>query len=419
VGSVQRLATVVIIGLVALSTVLFLYLGDEDNRITAKEEHHQEMEIERAIANYIGLCLQCHGPAGEGYTEPGAQGTGRIGAPLGGVLTSLNQEGINAAGTPVSGGVEARAEHIHNVIANGLVNPDGSIRMPAFAEAADGPLNPQQVDEMVTMIQHVDWNRVYNEAVFESGGYPTPPPSVAEEPVQTEDQPVDATVDEDTGIVYTIENHDIFFAPDQLEIPANVDVIISLPNVGNAPHNFSIDELGISVDIAPGATEQVVINAAPGEYEFYCDVPGHLEAGMVGTLIVSEDVDVTALGDAGTEPIDAGTGDPGAVGETGETAEEPVDETEAAEPVTVIAHDIYFDPTDITIPADTDVTFVIPNEGAALHDFVIDELDISTDDIAPGSQIEIVINAPAGTYEFYCSIPGHREAGMWGTLTVT
>lgn len=26
----------------------------------------------------------------------------------------------------------------------------------------------------------------------------------------------------------------------------------------------------------------------PGTYEFYCTVPGHREAGMVGTLIVTE-----------------------------------------------------------------------------------------------------------------------------------
>jgi uncharacterized cupredoxin-like copper-binding protein len=51
-------------------------------------------------------------------------------------------------------------------------------------------------------------------------------------------------------------------------------------------HNFSIDELGISVDIAPGATEETVINAPAGEYEFYCNVPGHKEAGMEGTLTV-------------------------------------------------------------------------------------------------------------------------------------
>lgn len=85
--------------------------------------------------------------------------------------------------------------------------------------------------------------------------------------------------------------------------------------------------------------------------------------------------------------------------------------------VTILSGDIFFEPDEVTIAADTDVTFLLPNEGAALHNFVIDELDIEVD-IDPGAEAEVVINAPAGEYEFYCDIPGHREAGMVGTLIV-
>ncbi|MGI8484578.1 MAG: plastocyanin/azurin family copper-binding protein [Thermomicrobiales bacterium] len=28
------------------------------------------------------------------------------------------------------------------------------------------------------------------------------------------------------------------------------------------------------------------------------------------------------------------------------------------------------------------------------------------------------MNAKAGTYQYYCSVPGHKEAGMVGKLTV-
>ena len=41
-----------------------------------------------------------------------------------------------------------------------------------------------------------------------------------------------------------------------------------------------------SVALPPGETQTVVINAKPGSYEYYCNVPGHKEAGMVGTLVV-------------------------------------------------------------------------------------------------------------------------------------
>ncbi len=83
-----------------------------------------------------------------------------------------------------------------------------------------------------------------------------------------------------------VESYDIYFAPARLTIPADTDVTVTLPNLGAAPHNFAIDELGIDVDILPGAIEQTVINAPAGEYEYYCNVPGHRQAGMVGTLIV-------------------------------------------------------------------------------------------------------------------------------------
>ena len=31
---------------------------------------------------------------------------------------------------------------------------------------------------------------------------------------------------------------------------------------------------------------------------------------------------------------------------------------------------------------------------------------------------ELSVALDAGAYEFYCAIPGHREGGMEGTLTV-
>jgi uncharacterized cupredoxin-like copper-binding protein len=92
----------------------------------------------------------------------------------------------------------------------------------------------------------------------------------------------------------TIESVDIDFIPDEVTIPADTDVTIELPNNGVTIHTFLIDErnnedvpnLDIFVEIAPGAAEQVTVNAPAGEYYFWCDVPGHEPAGMFGTLIV-------------------------------------------------------------------------------------------------------------------------------------
>jgi plastocyanin len=35
-----------------------------------------------------------------------------------------------------------------------------------------------------------------------------------------------------------------------------------------------------------------------------------------------------------------------------------------------------------------------------------------------GATKVLTLNLPAGTYKFFCSVPGHRAAGMEGTLTV-
>lgn len=93
--------------------------------------------------------------------------------------------------------------------------------------------------------------------------------------------------------------------------------------------------------------------------------------------------------------------------------------------VTIESYDIYFDPKEVTIPADTDVKIMLPNLGVTLHNFSItdnknDDLPFEPIDvdIDPGATEEVTINAPAGEYYYFCNVPGHEAAGMWGTLTV-
>ena len=40
-----------------------------------------------------------------------------------------------------------------------------------------------------------------------------------------------------------------------------------------------------------------------------------------------------------------------------------------------------------------------------------------SEDVAGGA-VEISAELPPGEYFYYCNIPGHREGGMEGTLTV-
>lgn len=89
-----------------------------------------------------------------------------------------------------------------------------------------------------------------------------------------------------------------------------------------------------------------------------------------------------------------------------------------AQTVEVTAIDIAFEEKTLSIPADTDVTFVVHNEGMLQHDFHIEGTEYATPMLNGGESAEIVVNLPAGEYTYFCSVAGHREAGMVGTLTV-
>jgi len=79
-----------------------------------------------------------------------------------------------------------------------------------------------------------------------------------------------------------------------------------------------------------------------------------------------------------------------------------------------------FNPPSLTVTAGSPVRLTLNDAGAALvHDFTIDNLGGQRVHIEaqPNSSATGELTAPAGTYQFYCAQPGHREAGMQGTLT--
>lgn len=60
------------------------------------------------------------------------------------------------------------------------------------------------------------------------------------------------------------------------------------------------------------------------------------------------------------------------------------------------------------------------NEGAIEHNLAVRELTVSTRDLEPGSSSELDLGElTVGTYELYCTLAGHADAGMSNTLTVS
>jgi uncharacterized cupredoxin-like copper-binding protein len=74
-----------------------------------------------------------------------------------------------------------------------------------------------------------------------------------------------------------------------------------------------------------------------------------------------------------------------------------------------------FDPSTIEVPAGVPVTFVFMNHGVIEHDFTIEAVGLSMY-ADPGQTVRDTVTFQPGTYEFICTIPGHYESGMFGTL---
>lgn len=131
--------------------------------------------------------------------------------------------------------------------------------------------------------------------------------------------------------------------------------------------------------------------------------------GIAGLGALSLAVTGGVLADQGTATPDATPGaspsaSPGASPASGTT-------------FTIKMVDLAFQPNALTVPADTEITIELVNDGVLAHDFVVAKLSISSGLVDPGKTKTITATIPAGSYEFICSVEGHADAGMYGTLT--
>lgn len=110
--------------------------------------------------------------------------------------------------------------------------------------------------------------------------------------------------------------------------------------------------------------------------------------------------------------------------------------------ITLDAADFSYTPASVTVPAGEPVTLTLKNLSVVEHDFVIEKIDVKsviTKDTgskahhAHGEQLDVDLHLSAqpgetsvieftvsepGTYTFFCSVAGHKEAGMSGELVV-
>jgi len=105
--------------------------------------------------------------------------------------------------------------------------------------------------------------------------------------------------------------------------------------------------------------------------------------------------------------------------------------------VTLTLNEFQFQPAEITASVGQPIKLVLKNNGTVLHDFVSTDAMVEVMEehgaehdmagmqtnmhaaIEAGQQSTLEFKATQpGTYTFYCTIAGHREAGMEGKLIV-
>jgi plastocyanin len=78
---------------------------------------------------------------------------------------------------------------------------------------------------------------------------------------------------------------------DKSSLTANAGkVTIVMDNPSDLPHAVEIEGNGVEVEgetVEKGGVSKASGDLKPGEYEFYCPVDGHKQAGMEGTLTVN------------------------------------------------------------------------------------------------------------------------------------
>jgi uncharacterized cupredoxin-like copper-binding protein len=109
---------------------------------------------------------------------------------------------------------------------------------------------------------------------------------------------------------------------------------------------------------------------------------------------------------------------------------------QAPSSVRVAASEFRYEPANLSLKANVATTLTFKNAGQTLHDLTIvsgpgiptPDTPASGDHMAEkqpyhavaeaGKEVTLELNLPAGSYTFICSVAGHKELGMQGTISV-
>ena len=177
-------------------------------------------------------------------------------------------------------------------------------------------------------------------------------------------------------------------------------------------HGFSIVGQNLNLQIAPKHGFGAVLTPdEPGRYRIICNEfcgLGHQNMTSFITVVTASEMAKAQ------EAIAANAGTTG-TGETAPGAGAGVLELRA-DPANALSFDV-----DRLEAAAGKVTIAMANPAALPHNVAIkgNGVDVKGEVVGTGGTSTVSAELEAGTYTFYCSVPGHEAGGMKGTLTVS
>jgi uncharacterized cupredoxin-like copper-binding protein len=174
----------------------------------------------------------------------------------------------------------------------------------------------------------------------------------------------------------------------------------AVDNIGKIQHDLAIEGNGIKETKTPlinaGQSKSLEVDLKPGKYTFLCTVPGHEQLGMKVAVTV-----------AGGAPA----------------PKKPAPAKKKAAAKTVTASEKEFS---IALAGGNNLKtgtykFAVDNIGKIQHDLAIEGNGIKetkTPLINPGQSKSLDVALNPGKYTFFCTVPGHEQAGMKLLVTV-
>jgi uncharacterized cupredoxin-like copper-binding protein len=183
-------------------------------------------------------------------------------------------------------------------------------------------------------------------------------------------------------------------------------VIFTVINKGKISHNFKIAGK-VTKTLLPGKKQTLTIKfKKKGHYAYSCTLPGHAAAGMRGTFSVA----VKAVAPPKPTPPPTTT--------TQTTTSTPTGTVGTAQTTVQVSMFEYgFTLSASSVPSGQ-VTFVIKNNGAEVHNFDIEGTKAGAM-LNPGQSETWTVALAPRSYTYECDVAFHAQEGMIGNLTVT